>query len=400
MPRSRSRSTARTGGPQHPAADPPGPAGPGAGLADPRSRRRRTLHPDQRALPIPELASAGAIYAYSFILTNLDVSAPDKAAAVEHWYRHRTTVENIFRDGKLGAALRHLPSGYPQANMAWMWGALLAATMAAWLHQLTAHTAGEDILAGPRRARRQGHDRHPAVAADRRPRPADPPRPPPDPAAPARPLACFPRSWPGCGTCPPPPDLRTPEPRLPVPDHGLQPRSAERPANREPGASPRAVSMPATRSPGAPRSFTGARDQLTALFAESGQRSIPGVGRAVPMSIWLPGWPALPSSASAAERAMSCLPRKRPARKMCAWSAGGSVGAGVGPGPEPRSATRARSGDSRHRSSSACPPGERRRQCPGQGSSRGFWCAAVACLIARWLLDIAPPHWLEYGRAH
>ena len=90
--------------------------------ADPRSRRRRTLHPDQRALPIPELAGAGAIYAYSFILTNLDVTAPDKAAAAEHWYRHRTTVENIFRDGKLGAALRHLPSGYPQVNMAWMWG--------------------------------------------------------------------------------------------------------------------------------------------------------------------------------------------------------------------------------------------------------------------------------------
>jgi hypothetical protein len=46
--------------------------------ADPRSRRRRTLHPDQRALPIPELARADAIYGYSFILTNLDVSAPDK----------------------------------------------------------------------------------------------------------------------------------------------------------------------------------------------------------------------------------------------------------------------------------------------------------------------------------
>jgi DDE family transposase len=116
--------------------------------ADPRSRRRRTLHPDQRALPLPELAAAGAVYAYSFIMTNLDVTAPGKAAAVEHWYRHRTTVENIFRDGKLGAALRHLPSGYPQVNTAWMWGALLAATMAAWLHQLTAITAGEDILAG------------------------------------------------------------------------------------------------------------------------------------------------------------------------------------------------------------------------------------------------------------
>ena len=116
--------------------------------ADPRSRRRRTLHPDQRGMLFPELARQPAVYAYSFILTNLDVSSPDKAAAAEHWYRHRTTVENIFRDSKLGAALRHLPSGYPQVNLAWMWGALLAATIAAWLHQLTAITAGEDILAG------------------------------------------------------------------------------------------------------------------------------------------------------------------------------------------------------------------------------------------------------------
>jgi hypothetical protein len=121
---------------------------PGQVSADPRSRRRRTLHPGQRALPIPELARAGAIYAYSFILTSLDVSAPDKAAAAEHWYRHRTTIENVFRDSKHGAALRHLPSGYIQVNTAWMWGALLAASMAAWLHQLTAVTAGEDILAG------------------------------------------------------------------------------------------------------------------------------------------------------------------------------------------------------------------------------------------------------------
>ena len=41
--------------------------------ADPRSRRRRTLHPDQRALPIPELEQEPVIYAYSFICTNLDV---------------------------------------------------------------------------------------------------------------------------------------------------------------------------------------------------------------------------------------------------------------------------------------------------------------------------------------
>ncbi|HEX6402135.1 MAG TPA: IS1380 family transposase [Pseudonocardiaceae bacterium] len=106
--------------------------------ADPRARRRRTLHPDQRALPLTELAAADAVYAYSFIMTNLDVSTPAQAAAVEHWYRHRTSIENIFRDAKLGAALRHLPSGYPEVNTAWMWGALLAASIAGWLHQLTA----------------------------------------------------------------------------------------------------------------------------------------------------------------------------------------------------------------------------------------------------------------------
>jgi DDE family transposase len=106
--------------------------------ADLRTRRRRTLHPGQRALPITELAGADAVYGYSFVVTNLDVSTGAKAAAVEHWYRHRTQVENLFRDAKLGAAMRHLPSGYPEVNRAWMWGALLAATIVGWLHQLTA----------------------------------------------------------------------------------------------------------------------------------------------------------------------------------------------------------------------------------------------------------------------
>jgi hypothetical protein len=121
--------------------------------ADPRARRRRTLHPDQRALPLEELACAEAVYGYSFILTNLDVSTPAQAAAVEHWYRHRTEIENIFRDAKHGAALRHLPSGYVEVNTAWMWGALLAASIAGWLHQLTATSPATpddpDDLASP-----------------------------------------------------------------------------------------------------------------------------------------------------------------------------------------------------------------------------------------------------------
>lgn len=116
--------------------------------ADPRSRRRRTLHPDQRALPLDELVAAEAIYGYSFILTDLDVSTPERAVAAEHWYRHRTSVENVFRDGKHGAALCHLPSGYAQINRAWMWGALLAVAIAGWLHQLTGVLTSDASLVG------------------------------------------------------------------------------------------------------------------------------------------------------------------------------------------------------------------------------------------------------------
>jgi Transposase DDE domain len=105
--------------------------------SDPRARRRRTLHPEQRALPLDELAGVAeveGVFAYSFIVTNLDVSTAEKAAAVEHWYRHRTSVENLFRDTKHGAGLRHLPSGHRAVNRAWMWGALLAAGLTGWLH--------------------------------------------------------------------------------------------------------------------------------------------------------------------------------------------------------------------------------------------------------------------------
>lgn len=121
---------------------------PGQLSADPRARRRRTLHPEQRALPLAELADADTVYGYSFIVTNLDVSTPEQAAAAEHWYRHRTAIENVFRDAKIGAALRHLPSGYPQVNKAWMWGALLAVSLAGWLHQLTATPGPDATLTG------------------------------------------------------------------------------------------------------------------------------------------------------------------------------------------------------------------------------------------------------------
>ena len=91
--------------------------------------------------------SRAVIYAYSFICTNIDVSTPAKAAAVEHWYRHRTSIENIFRDSKHGAALRHLPSGHEQVNTAWMWASLIATAVAAWLRRAAAGWWGWSRLA-------------------------------------------------------------------------------------------------------------------------------------------------------------------------------------------------------------------------------------------------------------
>jgi Transposase DDE domain group 1 len=159
---------------------------PGQVSADPRSRRRRTLHPDQRALPIPELAAARTIYA---------LVHPDQPG------------RDCPRQGASGRALvpaphhggEHLPRQQTRRRPA-----APPIGIPAGEHGLDVGRAARrehDRLAAPahrrhrrrghpgraRRARRQGHDRHPALAADRRARPAHPPRPPPDLAAPTRP---------------------------------------------------------------------------------------------------------------------------------------------------------------------------------------------------------------------
>lgn len=102
--------------------------------ADPRARRRKTIPAEQLALALD--GDVEQVWAYSFIVTNLDLTTPQKVAAVESWYRHRTDIEDRIRDAKHGAALRHLPSGDPAVNTAWMWGALLAVNLSAWLHEL------------------------------------------------------------------------------------------------------------------------------------------------------------------------------------------------------------------------------------------------------------------------
>ena len=219
--------------------------------ADPRSRRRRTLHPDQRAMLFPELEQQPAIYAYSFICTNLDCSAPAKAAAVEHWYRHRTSAENIFRDSKHGAALRHLPSGHEQVNTAWMWASLIAAAIAAWLHQLTGLIQGGELVEG--HGTRGGKA---MIATLRRVLIAVPARLVRHGGQLLMRLApvstCCPASSPPSGPCQPPPaSRRRPAPpachafEAPVPGkRPPRPRTSERPRTREPGATPGSLPCP------------------------------------------------------------------------------------------------------------------------------------------------------------
>lgn len=101
--------------------------------ADTRSRRRRTIDPDQ--LVLLEAGEAEVAYAYSFIVTNV----VDDICGIEAWFRMRALVEEKLKDGKLGLALRHMPSGYEAVNAMWMWAVLVGLNISSWLQALTGH---------------------------------------------------------------------------------------------------------------------------------------------------------------------------------------------------------------------------------------------------------------------
>jgi hypothetical protein len=108
---------------------------------DPRARKRRTIPKDQLALALD--GKVDHVYGYSFILTNRPVHTttggvdPELLAEAEHWYRHRTDIEALNKDSKHGAALRHMPSSDETINRVWMWAALLACAISAWIQELT-----------------------------------------------------------------------------------------------------------------------------------------------------------------------------------------------------------------------------------------------------------------------
>lgn len=116
---------------------------------DARSRRRRTIDPDQLALVLD--GEAGHAYAYSFICTNLDWLA----VPLEWWFRQRALIEERIRDAKLGAALRHLPSGYAAVNHTWMWAALFALNISGWIQTLARTDLTVDGRAHGKRLRRE-----------------------------------------------------------------------------------------------------------------------------------------------------------------------------------------------------------------------------------------------------
>ena len=142
--------------------------------ADPRSRRRRTIDPDQLALAIEGTATHA--YAVSFIVTNIPANDrpcdttgnAESVVEVEAWFRRRTEIEDRIREAKLGAALRKLPSGSAAVNTVWMWAALLAGNLSVLMQALTgidtggrAHAARlrHDLLCVPARLIHHGRTR-------------------------------------------------------------------------------------------------------------------------------------------------------------------------------------------------------------------------------------------------
>jgi hypothetical protein len=115
--------------------------------SDTRSRRRRTIDPGQLALVLD--GDADCCYAYSFIVTNLT----GDARRIEAWFRKRADIEERIRDAKWGMALRHLPSGNATVNTVWMWAALLALNLSAWIQALG--RVDSDGRAHGKRLRRQ-----------------------------------------------------------------------------------------------------------------------------------------------------------------------------------------------------------------------------------------------------
>ena len=107
----------------------------------PPTPRTATAHYSHRPTDPRPRRHIDQAYAVSFIVTNIPTydnsDDGELITDIEHWFRHRTDIEERIRDAKHGAALRHLPSGKPELNTVWMWAALLAINISVLLQAVT-----------------------------------------------------------------------------------------------------------------------------------------------------------------------------------------------------------------------------------------------------------------------
>ena len=147
---------------RHRAAGPLGRAGPRSGLRRPRSRRRRTLHPDQRALPFPSWSKNP--------LSRCSSSAPTWTCPPRprrpRWSTGTGTAPASRTSPRQQARRRAAAPavGLHRDHTCSMWASLIAAAIAAWLHQLTGLLSGGE-WSRPRGPRRQGHRSPPCAGS-------------------------------------------------------------------------------------------------------------------------------------------------------------------------------------------------------------------------------------------
>ncbi len=108
-----------------------------------KGRRRRTIPKEQ--LRLVSEGKLAKVYCYSAIVTDLEGTAAD----IEHWHRHRVSIEELFKDAKHGHGLAHLPMGRRQANAAWLQVCMLGVNLSSMLQQV----AGRSVRAHAKRLR-------------------------------------------------------------------------------------------------------------------------------------------------------------------------------------------------------------------------------------------------------
>lgn len=114
-------------------------------------------------------------------MTNLEVFTPAAAATVEHWYRHRTEIENLSRH-QTWRRLTPPAVGLPRDQHRLDVGCAARRQHRRLATPAHRHYPRRRPPHPTRRPRRQSHDRHPPAPTDPPPRPPHPPRRSTDPA--------------------------------------------------------------------------------------------------------------------------------------------------------------------------------------------------------------------------